>query len=535
MKHSNRIYNLVIAVLTFILVSLLILAFYLLFFYRKQKIIASIDNLDIEVSINSNKDLIQKIKNEFLEQNAPVLLVSFEERIYRFDSKDIVNNIFIEKLDTNTNSNTINFVNSIFTKPEKTTINAYLDFNVEYIFSKIPYKITYKENNSDLLTYISISNNFVENCDSKNIKINKSKHEINLTIQESIIKNKILNLIELFSPQEKFLFEACKNLYWNKISNFKNIFQTNFPNLNFEEIFKITINNNQAYWDIYETKKLDEYLNSLSEKINQKLYEGTYEIKDNKIFLYTPYKIGKILNIHKTKDNIIEWLNGKQSYPSIVIDQIIPDVLNKKIPILDFTVELAEGKTRLHKVRNNLGNEIFYAVQGLMEVDGLVVYPNQTFSYIQHIKPNNGLTINNRAIGGGICNATTTLYRAALEAGLPIVERYPHYRNFQSYSWGYPLNLVDAAYFTDPQVDLKFTNDYTDPILFRVIISQDNEYQYHTIKVLGSQNIKRRKVEFKNWTQYNPNNPSGYFERFVYDFNTNELIRSERIESHYSY
>jgi vancomycin resistance protein YoaR len=57
-------------------------------------------------------------------------------------------------------------------------------------------------------------------------------------------------------------------------------------------------------------------------------------------------------------------------------------------------------------------------------------------------------------VGGGVCQVSTTLFRAAYEAGLPIVERYNH---------GYVVDWYgepgfDATIYT-PTVDFRFRND----------------------------------------------------------------------------
>ncbi|MCX7707737.1 MAG: VanW family protein, partial [Anaerolineae bacterium] len=57
-------------------------------------------------------------------------------------------------------------------------------------------------------------------------------------------------------------------------------------------------------------------------------------------------------------------------------------------------------------------------------------------------------------VGGGVCQVSTTVYRAAFWAGFPILERYPH---------GYVVGWYgepgwDASIFT-PEADFRFLND----------------------------------------------------------------------------
>jgi vancomycin resistance protein YoaR len=60
-------------------------------------------------------------------------------------------------------------------------------------------------------------------------------------------------------------------------------------------------------------------------------------------------------------------------------------------------------------------------------------------------------------LGGGICQVSTTMYRAILQAGLPITERKPHSWKVSYYgqSMGHGL---DATIYPGVS-DLKFLND----------------------------------------------------------------------------
>lgn len=68
----------------------------------------------------------------------------------------------------------------------------------------------------------------------------------------------------------------------------------------------------------------------------------------------------------------------------------------------------------------------------------------------------NGQLVN--SWGGGVCQTSTTLYNAALLAGLPIVERHRH-----RFAPGYVPPGRDAAVAFD-RIDLRFVNPYPFPI-----------------------------------------------------------------------
>lgn len=100
--------------------------------------------------------------------------------------------------------------------------------------------------------------------------------------------------------------------------------------------------------------------------------------------------------------------------------------------------------------------------------DGLLIPPDAVFSFNAHIGDislesgfKKALIIMDGAtadgVGGGVCQVSTTLFRAAFWSGLPIVERTAHGYRVGYYEQGAPMGF-DATIYS-PIVDLKFKND----------------------------------------------------------------------------
>jgi vancomycin resistance protein YoaR len=106
---------------------------------------------------------------------------------------------------------------------------------------------------------------------------------------------------------------------------------------------------------------------------------------------------------------------------------------------------------------------------------GLLVAPGETFSMGAHMSDVSlengfaealiiygGRTI--KGVGGGVCQVSTTLFRAVFNAGYPVVERIPHayrvsyYEQTAGGSVDPRLAGLDATVYF-PLVDFKFTND----------------------------------------------------------------------------
>ena len=67
--------------------------------------------------------------------------------------------------------------------------------------------------------------------------------------------------------------------------------------------------------------------------------------------------------------------------------------------------------------------------------------------------------------GGGICQVSTTAFRAAVNSGLKIIERYPHAFPVKYYN---PQGFDSTIY--PPHPDLRFLNDTPKNILIQVKI-----------------------------------------------------------------
>jgi len=118
---------------------------------------------------------------------------------------------------------------------------------------------------------------------------------------------------------------------------------------------------------------------------------------------------------------------------------------------------------------------------------GLLIAPGETFSMAQalgDISLDNGyaealIIVGGRTVqgvGGGVCQVSTTLFRAAFFSGFPIIERHAHayrvsyYEKVAGNRRDASLAGMDATVFA-PLVDLKFTNDTQHWLLMEVYVN----------------------------------------------------------------
>ena len=107
--------------------------------------------------------------------------------------------------------------------------------------------------------------------------------------------------------------------------------------------------------------------------------------------------------------------------------------------------------------------------------------------------------------GGGVCQVSTTLFRAALNTGLPIIERQAHaYRVHYYEEAGFKAGL-DATVFS-PSVDLKIKNDTPGYILIQTNI--DETVPSLTFELYGTGDGRKTEIlDHKVWGITSPPPP----------------------------
>jgi len=167
---------------------------------------------------------------------------------------------------------------------------------------------------------------------------------------------------------------------------------------------------------------------------------------------------------------------------------------------------LGEGSS---KYAGSIPGRIHNLTLAAERTSGVLVPPNQIYSLNNAIGEISAATGYNSAYiiskgrtilgeGGGVCQTSTTLFRAVLNAGLPVVSRYPHAYRVHYYEEDSPPG-IDASIF-QPSVDFQFKNDtpnyvlvqaYPDPanvsLTFRIYGTPDGRTVEMTTPVITSQ------------------------------------------------
>lgn len=149
--------------------------------------------------------------------------------------------------------------------------------------------------------------------------------------------------------------------------------------------------------------------------------------------------------------------------------------------------------------------------------NGVVIPPGAVFSFNEHLGDvsekegfQEGLIIVGdrtvKGVGGGVCQVSTTAYQAALRAGFPIVERYPHGYRVSYYERGMGPGF-DASVFS-PYADFKFINDTNAHLLIETIY--DPARVTLTFKFYGTPDGRQVTISPATVTDVVPHGPDIY-------------------------
>ncbi|MDD5290136.1 MAG: VanW family protein [Patescibacteria group bacterium] len=249
---------------------------------------------------------------------------------------------------------------------------------------------------------------------------------------------------------------------------------------------------NAVFWEI---------LKPLTAEIEVEAREPKIMMQNGRVVEFQASQAGIEIDLEKT---LAQWEFNLLNLPkprSVIYTKEIP-VKNLTGDVNDLGIKEIVGvgqsnfsgspKNRIHNIKT-----------GAASLNGLIIAPAEEFSLNTALGEISGATgylpelviKGNKTVpefGGGLCQIATTMFRVALDAGLPILERYPHAYRVVYYE---PAGM-DATIYS-PHPDLRFKNDTGSNLLLQTRI-EGNEI---TFEFWGTSD--GRQVEVKKTTIYN--------------------------------
>lgn len=283
--------------------------------------------------------------------------------------------------------------------------------------------------------------------------------------------------------------------------------------------------------DFRVSSKLNDYLIQLATTTNTEPISAKFEFQGNRATVFSPSVQGKKFNVAQSSSAIITALRENKSSAHLIIEVLEPEITLQKINDLGIETLLSRGESNFH---GSSDARIHNIKTGASRFSGAIIKPREEFSfnnilgdvdektgYQPELVIKGGKTI--PEYGGGLCQLSTTIFRAAVLTGLPITERRSHSFPVKYYS---PQGFDATIY---PGVsDLKFVNDTEKHILIQTRIEDTKLF----VEFYGSSNGRRVTLDGPHqYDQKASGAMRAYFVRTISDANGNK--KNERFDSNY--
>ncbi len=231
-----------------------------------------------------------------------------------------------------------------------------------------------------------------------------------------------------------------------------------------------------------DKKKVAEYVESLANALNVEPQNSSLKVIGGKVADFQRPEDGHLLDQEQAIDDIIGSIESRPNGYSEneAIELVIKEVSSSitSLSTEDLGIKELIGKATT-PFAGSPANRIANIKNGTKFLSGILVKPGEEFSTVDALGKIDNTTgylpelviKGDRTVpefGGGLCQVSTTLFRALLNAGLPITARQAHSYRVPYYEKDGDGNYIgpglDATIY-QPQPDLKFVNDTGNSIL----------------------------------------------------------------------
>lgn len=251
------------------------------------------------------------------------------------------------------------------------------------------------------------------------------------------------------------------------------------------------VNNLQIKWSLlnrnfnlepeyrFNKNSLQKFLTPIAQEIEIEPRESLFRFENGRVKEFTPSRSGQRLDIEEiTQESFNLLKNQEQNSPPFVLELapkiVLPKTTTEDANNLGIKELLGRGESYFY---DSIPERVYNINLGAQRVNGVLVPPGGIFSFNENIGAISAIfgykkaysIIRGKTVlddGAGVCQVSTTLYRAALNAGLPIIERAPHTYRVPYYEQGGFLPGMDATIYP-PNPDLRFKNDTPAHILIQ--------------------------------------------------------------------
>lgn len=220
---------------------------------------------------------------------------------------------------------------------------------------------------------------------------------------------------------------------------------------------------------------LNEFLDDLAQQTDKDPQDAILQVTNGKVSVFSLSSNGIRLDKEKSLQIILDYFKNKGGDDTLELacDYIKPEISTDSIDNLGIKSLLGEGSSNFAGSPKNRIHNIYVGAQ---KFNGVLIKPGEKFSFIETLGPVDESTgylpelviKTDQTVpefGGGMCQVSTTTFRAAIYSGLKITARTPHAYPVRYYN---PQGMDATVYIPNP--DLQFINNTPGYILIQAKI-----------------------------------------------------------------
>lgn len=244
----------------------------------------------------------------------------------------------------------------------------------------------------------------------------------------------------------------------------------------------------------YNTALLQDFIASTAAEINIPVVEPKFKLAGGRVIEFQAGSPGKQVDEELLKGRILTAVFGGVDYQAVEIPVSIiePSVPGGKMTAANLGISSLLGRG-ISTYKGSIPARKHNVALTASKIDGTLIPPGAVFSFndtVGDISRETGfqeayVIMEGRTVlgdGGGVCQDSTTLFRAVLAAGLPVVERRAHAYRVGYYEQNSPPGFDATVY--SPTTDFKFKNDTPAYILIQA--KADNQTSTLIIELWGT-------------------------------------------------
>lgn len=219
------------------------------------------------------------------------------------------------------------------------------------------------------------------------------------------------------------------------------------------------------------------YLEDLARKVNRDPMDAKFKVENGKVVTFSKAQAGISLDIEKSIATINDTFSkdGFQSSQKIALPFIAKKTAIDYADVNNMGISSLIGQG-ISDFKGSPTNRIFNIKVATERFNGLLIKPGEEFSFVKilgEVDAEHGYRpelvikqgVTEPEFGGGICQVSTTAFRAAIYSGLKVTARRNHAYPVSYYN---PAGMDSTIYVPNP--DLRFINNTPNYILIQAKI-----------------------------------------------------------------